>query len=198
MRLIAIGGLAAWAGIVALAWWLADARIDICGFEKTDCELRATAARDAVLIWGLIVSVISILAVTGVAQYRRHRRGAGSIRTVEQWQPMHGAAPLSNEGSGGWRDAAPDRKKHWLALHWRSLAIGAAFAIYAAALVIVQPQQAQDDRAMNSAEQAMADVEANAEAEAMEYDGIFDDLIPATRDPHADIARPAPDTDPDP
>ena len=52
-RRIVTVALLAWAGIIALAWWLAQARIDICRYDPP-CVIRTTAARDYVLIAGLI------------------------------------------------------------------------------------------------------------------------------------------------
>jgi hypothetical protein len=75
MKRIAIGGLVGWSGIVALAWWLADRRIELCRYSSGyTCELRATAARDDVLIWGLTVALAAILLFAAAARYARFRR----------------------------------------------------------------------------------------------------------------------------
>lgn len=67
MRRVAIGSAAGWAGIVWLSWSLADRRIAICGgwMEASDvaCRIRATAARDAILINGLTVGLVAGLAI---------------------------------------------------------------------------------------------------------------------------------------
>ena len=59
----------AWAAIVALAWWLANKRIAICGDYENACALRATATRDNVLVWGasggLGVFATQLCAISG-------------------------------------------------------------------------------------------------------------------------------------
>ena len=64
MKWIAFGALAGWAGIVRLAWVLADRRIAVCHYDTEGaCALRATAARDAVLTSGLIVALLVVVAL---------------------------------------------------------------------------------------------------------------------------------------
>lgn len=53
MRKVVVGVLAAWSGIVALAWWLADRRLAACHTWTEGCnQFSLTATRDNVLIWG--------------------------------------------------------------------------------------------------------------------------------------------------
>lgn len=63
----------AWAAIVALAWWLADARIEICGDHDMPCVLRATATRDNVLLWGgsIALALFVLLALAGQVRIGR-------------------------------------------------------------------------------------------------------------------------------
>lgn len=72
------GVAAAWAAIVALAWALADRRIDLCAFEKK-CLLATTATRDAVLIWGASVplAVFVLALLLGMVRLNLARRGRG-------------------------------------------------------------------------------------------------------------------------
>jgi len=61
-----------WAGIVALAWWLADRRIGICSgisiysaeVSHTNCIARATAARDSILIYGLSIGLVAAIVLS--------------------------------------------------------------------------------------------------------------------------------------
>lgn len=65
-------GLAGWAAIVGLAWWLADRRIALCGYDESGCKLRATAARDTVLTSGLTVAlVVAVAALTWIVIFSR-------------------------------------------------------------------------------------------------------------------------------
>jgi hypothetical protein len=81
MRYWIVGaGLAGWAGIVGLSWWLADERAGLCGhFDNVindsfrvigrqfvgdrDCYIRALVIRDGVLTMGLTVALVGLLAV---------------------------------------------------------------------------------------------------------------------------------------
>lgn len=54
-------GLAGWAGIVALAWRMADKRIGLCSDLDRDCEIATTASRDFVLTAGLTVALVVIV-----------------------------------------------------------------------------------------------------------------------------------------
>lgn len=64
---------AARAAIVALAWWLADNRIGVCGDFESGCRVQVTAARDCVLVWGAIVplALFVLLTIAGRARIRR-------------------------------------------------------------------------------------------------------------------------------
>ena len=79
----------AWSGIVALAWWLADKRSDVCGSFDADCRFDAAATRDSVLIWGLSIplALFVLLTIGGRAQIgplglRWPRRPSGSRELV--------------------------------------------------------------------------------------------------------------------
>ena len=64
MKRIALVGFTGWAGIVWLAWHLAEARIDACRYsEGWTCALRATAARDTTLTNGLTVALLALLTL---------------------------------------------------------------------------------------------------------------------------------------
>lgn len=63
MKWIITAGLAGWAGIVALAWNMADHRIARCYYLENDCIIRAAANRDAVLTGGLTVALVAMLGV---------------------------------------------------------------------------------------------------------------------------------------
>lgn len=68
---------AAWAGIVALAWWLADQRIEICSYERA-CKLRATVTRDDILVWGVGVGLAALLLIFVGRAPPASERSAGS------------------------------------------------------------------------------------------------------------------------
>lgn len=69
MKWIWLGVAAAWGGIVALAWWLADRRVAWCSDsygQVQNCKtISALATRDNVLIWGasipLALFVVALL-----------------------------------------------------------------------------------------------------------------------------------------
>jgi hypothetical protein len=60
-RILALG-LLGWSGIIALAWWLADQRIALCGYGEHSCVVRATGTRDFVLVSGLTVTLVVTIA----------------------------------------------------------------------------------------------------------------------------------------
>jgi hypothetical protein len=79
IKRVAAGAFVSWAGIIGLAWWLAARRIEICGdayYNKT-CVIRATAARDSALIWGLSIGLAAAI-IFALILARRH--GWGSWR----------------------------------------------------------------------------------------------------------------------
>lgn len=73
MKWIITLGLLGWAGIVALAWRMANERIALCGWGDSNCVIRATAMRDNVLVWGLTAALVA-LVVVGLAAWVRHER----------------------------------------------------------------------------------------------------------------------------
>ncbi len=71
-RIIA-AGLLGWAGIVAVAWHLADKRIGLCYELDTKCIIATTADRDFILSLGLSVALIAMIWVA-VTWTRRNGR----------------------------------------------------------------------------------------------------------------------------
>ena len=79
MKWIAVGLMAGWTGIVALAWYLADRRIWLCTNDvwpdkQSPCFTRATATRDAVLIWGPAVGLALLVGIALLWQRERLKR----------------------------------------------------------------------------------------------------------------------------
>lgn len=91
MKWIVLATFAGWAAIVRLAWVLADRRIGQCYELDTDCELRATAARDAVLTGGLTVALVAgfaLAVVWWIARQRLNRsNGSVTIQAARQRLP---------------------------------------------------------------------------------------------------------------
>jgi hypothetical protein len=87
-RIIALVALIGWAAITALAWYLADARIDLCAPRRDasyarECILAATAARDTLLIICLSVGLgLSLLALLASAAATARR-----FRGPSSWSP---------------------------------------------------------------------------------------------------------------
>lgn len=80
LKRVAAGALIGWAAIVGLAWWLASERIALCGKSweaTTSCVIRATAARDSALIWGLSIGLAAAIIF---ALILARRYGWGSWR----------------------------------------------------------------------------------------------------------------------
>ena len=80
MKRIALVGFTGWAGIVDLAWNLANDRIDACSYGSNGCELRAIAARDAVLTNGLTVALVALLVLMLVARQPDQRARLSRLR----------------------------------------------------------------------------------------------------------------------
>ena len=82
----------AWAGIVGLAWWLADRRVGYCGTYHDDawarCAVAAAATRDNALLWGgsIPLALFVLLTIAGHARIgpldRRWRRRPSSNREL--------------------------------------------------------------------------------------------------------------------
>jgi hypothetical protein len=76
----------------ALAWWLADQRIDLCDYGESGCVVRTTEARDFVLVFGLSVALV---VMVGAAFVWMRRGGSislnwprvGRIPAVEDAKP---------------------------------------------------------------------------------------------------------------
>ena len=79
--------LTGWAGIVWLAYSLADARIGLCHYSETSCIVRTTAARDSVLTFGLAVA-LGFVILTLIVVAARGRREAGATG----WMPTRRAS----------------------------------------------------------------------------------------------------------
>ena len=59
IKWIAAATVSGWAGIVWLAWYLANERVRFCyPMPEENCLIRTTAARDAVLVWGLTIGLV--------------------------------------------------------------------------------------------------------------------------------------------
>lgn len=119
MRRIAVTAAVGWGWIVWLGWSLADRRIAICDYSDDACQLRATAARDAVLTHGLTVLLVGAILAALVAGgiMNKVRRQGGNVL------PENAAQPLLGTGSGevwrSWRGRASRVDR-------RSIVIGAA------------------------------------------------------------------------
>lgn len=103
MRRIAAFGLIGWAGIVGLSWYLANERLHHCynwQFDDSPCIMRALAARDSTLVYGLSIGlavaiVLATLAWLGATVRARREIGepwnAGAqidpTRNRNIWQP---------------------------------------------------------------------------------------------------------------
>ena len=82
MKWIVIAGLAGWAGIVWLAWTLANDRIGP-GCAHTHCEKLFTQ-RDAVLTNGLTVALVALIAVAVLALVRSERLKRGGANQAQR------------------------------------------------------------------------------------------------------------------
>ena len=77
MKRLAIVLAVGWAALVELAYVLADRRIAICTpfgdahLQDITCTLRATAARDATLIWGIGLALVAIAVLLVISQLRQ-------------------------------------------------------------------------------------------------------------------------------
>lgn len=70
-------GLLGWGAIIALAWWLADRRIEICDYVDEPCRIATTADRDFVLAFGLSVALAVIVGAALVHARRSQRLSHG-------------------------------------------------------------------------------------------------------------------------
>ena len=84
-RIVAFA-LTGWAGIIWLAWWMADKRIRLCGDSWDDgyrsCTIRATATRDFVLTTGLTVA-LGFIVIAAFVWWRGNER-IGNWRSVNR------------------------------------------------------------------------------------------------------------------
>ena len=77
MKWIWLGVLAAWSGIIALAWWLADRRTGSeCYRWGNRCDPALVAVRDYTLIVGLAVplALFVALVIAGLIRTQRLNR----------------------------------------------------------------------------------------------------------------------------
>ena len=62
MKWVAAAALTGWAGIVWLAWHLAEARMIACKYSGGyTCELRVLTSRDNTLLWGLGIGLAALV-----------------------------------------------------------------------------------------------------------------------------------------
>ena len=88
MKWIVTLGLFGWAGIVALGWKLADARLgSLCHDMPHRCDPKLVAQRDAVLTNGLTVALVALLALALAGWLRRERLKAPAPRAANQAGP---------------------------------------------------------------------------------------------------------------
>ena len=92
MKRIAIGVLAAWCGIVALAWWLASERLRWCAGaygRMAHCNVvSAMETRDNVLVWGAAIPLMLFVALI-VLGIKRLRRQPGHPLTTPALHSRH-------------------------------------------------------------------------------------------------------------
>lgn len=81
MRIAAVT-ITGWAAIVAVAWKLANARIALCYMTETECIVRTTAARDNVLIAGMVVALVIAVALIAKPFALRRSKPNGSSYEV--------------------------------------------------------------------------------------------------------------------
>lgn len=100
-KLIAAGGVGAWAAILALSWWLADRRISICDRHSATstaalrCELSATAARDAILIDGLMLAlIVAVMAAFAWLLFGSHSAPVRALRVRQLPKPSPSPAQI--------------------------------------------------------------------------------------------------------
>lgn len=87
--------LTGWAAIIGLAWVMADRRIGLCpkdaygNLEPTGCLLRATADRDAVIVWGLgIALAVALVVILVIARRARRRPDEVEMWSTPGFQPI--------------------------------------------------------------------------------------------------------------
>ena len=196
MRRIALYGLAGWSGIVALAWWLADSRIEICRHSSGyTCELRATAARDEGLFWGLAVALVAILLFAVAARYA-HFRSSGEVfpRPARALEP-HDRETFAARARGVARAMAraPAQavarrvggKVIWVTSRRALFAATAAMILF---YLWVSPVESWRQPSHSAEDAVMADAELNAEA----VESWRSRAAPTEADPYAAIDPPAP------
>lgn len=88
MKWIVSLGLTGWAGIVALAWRLADDRLGaLCHYRAEHCDARLVAQRDAVLTNGLTVALVALLGLALAGWLRKERLKAQVQHAASQAGP---------------------------------------------------------------------------------------------------------------
>lgn len=114
LKRVAVIAFVGWAGILALAWWLADRRIAFCHdtdsyTAQANCLVRATAARDSALILGLSVGLVGAILLSLVAtrfSSRSDRFARGAQITIGGAKRDSLRAHLRNMKPGWWAAAA--------------------------------------------------------------------------------------------
>ena len=99
-----------WAGIVSLAWWLANERITICESTDDRCIIAATAMRDSSLVWGLSIGLAGALVFALILARRggasRYRAPAGQVELRAVGQSQHFSQPTDKRRLRQWFFAA--------------------------------------------------------------------------------------------
>ena len=93
MKRIVIAGLSGWAGIVGLAYWMANARIELCDYGSESCAIATTATRDNLLIGGLVVALVAAVALAVIAARADRRRAAPKIIRSANREPSRRLIP---------------------------------------------------------------------------------------------------------
>lgn len=89
MKWIWLGVLAAWGGIVWLAWEQANRRIGpLCHFDRNYCKPALLAARDNTLIWGAsiplaLLVLMLLLGRVPVPRLNRRKRPSTSRELID-------------------------------------------------------------------------------------------------------------------
>ena len=146
---VAAAGLAGWATIMALGWWLAGARANQCA-ETYNCKVHELATRDAFLIVGLIVPFL-VMAVFVIWMARREHLLGHRV------EPMPGArqVPLvpTRLLNPAWRELRPAFRLPSAALAVAAFAVGWASA-YLALVWLPARTSSPSDEAVDAAAEA--------------------------------------------
>lgn len=86
MKWIVLAGFAGWAGIVGLAWWLADRRLGgMCHWREEYCNPALIAQRDGILTGGLTIALIAALLIAvAVVRSKRLNRPTNPVQHLRR------------------------------------------------------------------------------------------------------------------